>query len=335
MLRLIAGGYAEAGAKGLVELEFRNGALAVSATLANVANVSAGLALPGSSRWWLVEERAGQLVLLDGAEGWRREAVLPSGGEGPCYLALSPDGRLLAVANYDSGTVALLPLAPDGSPAGPLARHQNHGSGPSRERQEGPHAHWVGFGADRRLYAVDLGADRILAFADPARGGLEAPATVFSAPPGSGPRQLAFHPALPLAFLVSELASTLTVLERDEAGLLHARQTISTLPPGTAGESLGGAIALSADGGRLWVSNRGHDSVAAFAIDDGKARLVGHAPSGGSSPRFLLQHEDCLFVAHEKSGGVTVLALDRDGTPHLSDARADVRGAAFLALLPG
>ncbi len=186
----------------------------------------------------------------------------------------------------------------------------------------GSHIHWVGFAPDGTLYATDLGSDEVLAFLPDERG-LGTPRTAYAAPPGSGPRQIAFHPRLPVAYLVSELASTLSVLDRGGDGTWSARRIVSTLPAPC--DSLAGAILLDDD--RIHVTNRGHDSVASFAIGaDGDVRLLGHRPSGGKSPRFLLADGDRLLVGHEKYGGVTL--LPRGSGPLL--ARADVPGAAFI-----
>lgn len=339
--RVITGGYAEEGAEGLRILHVDEGGITDAGAAASIVNVSAGVRIPFTDHWLFVDESAGRVVLTGAANDWRILPCVPSGGDGPCHLALDADATMLAVANYDSGTVTLFAIDADGHPLLPPALHQNSGKGPDPDRQEGPHAHWVGFGPDGRLYVTDLGIDRVLAFpVDATTKLLGEPQPVFVAPPGSGPRQLAFHPSLPVAYLVSELASTLTVLgmpdTSDSAAHFTVRQTLSTLPANSAGENLAGAIAMSADGRYLYVTNRGHDSVAAFRIGpDGSATLIGHAPSGGSSPRYLLLLPDRqqLLVAHEKSGGVTVLPVDTSGLPHPPIARADMPGAAFLALL--
>jgi 6-phosphogluconolactonase len=331
---VLVGGYTDAGATGLLRLAATDGAFSDPVALAPFVNVSAGVPIPGTHCWWLVDERADRLILADSAHGWREIASAPSGGTGPCHLALHPSGRLLAVANYDSGSVGLLQLAPDGSPVGQTGRLQLTGSGPVPKRQEASHAHWVGFDPKGRLYIVDLGADCVLALpADAESGACGSPEVLYQAPPGSGPRQLAFDPPYRRAFLVSELASTLSVLHFDDNGRLLATQIVSTLPPSAQAESLGGAIALSEAGDRLWVSNRGDDSIAAFAVNDRGVTLIGHAASGGRSPRFLLPLRDRLLVAHEQAGGVTVLALDENGAPHPTPARAEAPGAAFMALL--
>lgn len=329
MICLIAGGYAEAGAEGLYPLALADGTLSVGPPAPGIVNVSAGVRLAEGERWFLVDERAGEVVLVDGAADWRVIARCPSGGEGPCHLALGHADRTLAVANYDSGNVEVLAVETDKAPR-PVATHREVGSGPDPERQAGPHAHWVGFGPDGRLHATDLGTDRVLAFASERLDGAE---VVFAAPPGSGPRQIAFHPRKPRAYLVSELASTLTVSDRSGPRWV-ALATLSTLPRNAPGDSLGGAIAIDDAGTRLYVSNRGHDSVATFALDDeGNATAIGHVASGGASPRFLLLVGGSLLVAHEQSGGVSLLPLDGAGRPQPLIARADVPGAAFLGVI--
>lgn len=318
----IAGGYEHAGSVGLYLLRQGTAHLRVERVVAPIRNISAGVRR--DTLWYLTDEVAGEVVVVDGAANWRQIARFASGGEAPCHLALNAGRNLLAVANYEDGTTALFPLDHRGLPIGApdRYRHDGHGAGP--ERQAGPHAHWVGFASDDTLYATDLGSDCVLGFA-PDGGRLGPARIVFAAPPGSGPRRIAFHPERPILYLLSELTSTLTVLDRRDDGMLVARQCVSTLP--APGDSLGGAILI--DGGCLHVTNRGHDSVATFAIEpDGTVRLIGHRPSGGASPRFLAIDGDRLLVAHEEQGGVTL--LPRDG-PVL--ARADVPGAAFLGAI--
>lgn len=334
---MIAGGYAGAGAPGLRIVRRSDGQLTAGEPVAGTVNVSAGIRR-GGAHWFVVDERANQVVLLDADDGWRERARVASGGEGPCHLALDDTGRLLAVANYGSGTTALFGIGDDGAPILPPAIHRHVGSGPVPGRQEGPHAHWAGFGPGGILYVADLGGDAVLAF-DVVAGTLGVPRVAYAATPGSGPRQLFFCRDRPLAYLVSELASTLTVLDVAGNGTLVARQIVSTLPAGTTTDSLGGAIAVAAD--RVYVSNRGHDSVATFAIDGpsgggagGSVRLLGHRASGGRSPRFLLVDGDHLIVAHEQAGGITALPLDERRLPGAVTARADMPGAAFLGEWP-
>jgi 6-phosphogluconolactonase len=304
---LLVGSYARLGGGGVYPLGYRDGDWTVGAPIRELVDASWGLRLRDG--YVFVEEGdEGRIVFTDAA--LHVVARRASGGAAPCHLAAGPDGQL-AVANYGDGTVALLSRND-----GPVALHRSDGHGPDAERQEGPHAHWVGFDPDAGgLYYVDLGSDRIRML--PVAGmDLAEPHTVYQAPAGSGPRHLAWHPHLPVAYLVSELAATVTVIDRVAPGAWRARAILPTLPPGVVVDTLGGAIAIDAAGTRLYVTNRGHDSVVAYGIDaDGGLTYRDHRPSGGGSPRFLLLLEDAgrLLVANEEGGSVASLPLDAGG----------------------
>lgn len=317
MTRVLIGTYAASGGPGLLPVaRAADGRWSPDAPLPHVRNASWIVASDRHGLRYAVDEAANQVAVYRGAE-WTRVAAVPSGGSAPCHLALAPDHRRLGVANYGSGTVTLLALGTDGLPQG-AETWSGAGSGPDPDRQDGPHAHWVGFASDGAAIHIDLGADRIMA----------GDRALYAAPPGSGPRHLARHPTVPLAYLVSELASTLTVLDTDDEPW-RARDILSTLPADADRDSLGGEIVLDAAAGRLYVSNRGDDSIATFAIDDpAHPRLLRHVASGGASPRFVLPVGDDLLVAHEEGGGVTVLAAE-DGYVR---QRLDVAGAAFLMI---
>jgi 6-phosphogluconolactonase len=325
--RLAIGTYAKGGGPGLMLARLEGDMLVADEVVPGIANASFGLHHQGI--WYFVDEAAGQLSAHAGPnEGWPELARVPSGGKAPCHLALHPSGRSLAAANYESGIVALIPLDDADLPGAPVATHQDAGRGPDQDRQEGPHAHWVGYvPGSSTLLAIDLGADRVFAFGGEAFG---SPSEAYRAPAGSGPRHIAFHPSLPLAYLVSELASTLTIL-RLEGSAMVAQQIAPTLPA-EAGESLGGAILLNRAADRLFVSNRGHDSVATFAVDaEGGVTLLGHTATGGASPRFLLELGEAqrLLVAHEEGGGVTMLSL-AGPLPERTGAAFEAPGACFL-----
>lgn len=328
---LFIGTYADAHGEGLVPLirDPQGGGWVAGVANPGVANASWGVAAAGTGALYFVDERAGTIGAWGTRPAWHALGEVASGGEAPCHLALSPDARRLAIANYESGEVRLVALGEDGAPGAVLGTWRRDGHGPNVERQRGPHAHWVGFSRDGEwLWSTDLGADRILALpiaGDPAAA---QPRLAWQAPAGSGPRHIAFHPARPLAYLVSELASTLTTLAV-EGATLAARDTRSTLPSGFAGDSLGGAIAIDPAGTRLWVTNRGHDSIATFALDDdGLPRPLGHMPSGGTSPRHLLVVDDTLVCPHEGDGCVAIFTL-RDGIPRPDPQRLKIPGAAF------
>jgi 6-phosphogluconolactonase len=316
MPTLHIGTYSKDGGAGLLPLNLApDGTLACGEPYAEAENAS--FAVHGNGLVYLVDERedGGINVLGRDGERWRRVARVPSGGEEPCYVSLAPDGQRLAVANYASGSAALYALDEAGLPVSPPALFRNEGSGPNAERQEGPHAHCVRFSDDgTALYLVDLAADQVLRL-PLADDGFGEVSLAWTAPAGSGPRHLLFHPERPLALLLSELAATLTLLSQGPLGF-ETRQTLPTAPEDFTGENLGGHLVLSADGSRIYVSNRGHDSLAVFALADERVELLQHIASGGKHPRHfvLLEDERKLVVAHEKDGCVAAFDLAPDGT---------------------
>lgn len=242
----------------------------------------------------------------------------PSGGVGPCHLSVDHTGRILMVANYASGSVAVLPIRPDGGVGKASAIVQHHGAGLDRERQSGPHAHGVVSSPDNRFALVaDLGLDRVLIYRiEPSTGRLWAnnPAGVMVRP-GAGPRHLTFHPSRPLVYVVTELDNTVIAFEWDAAqGALHELQTVSSLPRSFDGVSYGAEIACDPTGCFLYVTNRGHDSVAIFRVDEstGTVSLITHLPCGGKHPRHLAihPHNRWLLVANQDSDSIVVFHRD-------------------------
>ncbi|MBY5992855.1 lactonase family protein [Ferrimonas balearica] len=257
------------------------------------------------------------------AFAWQAGALRPLGqqssqGASPCHLSLHPDGQALAVANYMGGNSAVLPVEVDGALRPATARWAYQGQGPNTERQEAPHAHYAQWSADgRHLYTVDLGSDTLWQQED----GRSEPAVALKLHPGDGPRHLAFHPTLPVAYLLNELSNTLVVADRNvEDGTLSERQRLATLPEGFTGHSQAAAVKLSADGTRLYLSNRGHNSLAVFEVSsDGALVLMQHIDSGGDWPRDFALSQDgrWLVVANERSGRLALFAVAEDGS--LSD----------------
>lgn len=335
---LIVGTYERLGGTGLVPLTLCGDSMVVAPSINGAPDASFGL---WSSRWqrffFVAEQESGRLVTCD-ADLRTVGADAAAGGAAPCHLAIDPDERLLAVANYESGSVALFRIDAGVLPSSPTAMRQLAGHGTDPDRQAGPHAHWVGFGGDGRwLYVVDLGTDAVLRLSvDPEAATLGEAEIAYAVPAGSGPRHLAFHPAGRRAYLVSELASTLTVLDVDFRGTLTPVQTLSTLPNG-ASDSLGGAIVINAAADRLYVTNRGHDSIAVFALNPDGATLVQTMASGGASPRFLLllEGERRLLVANEEGGTVRQFGIEDDGRLEPAGEPVEIPGAVFLARRPG
>lgn len=241
----------------------------------------------------------------------------PSEGAAPCYVGTDRTGRFAMVANYVSGTVAALPIDSHGGISKATQVVQQEGKGPVSDRQEGPHAHCViPHPSNRFVVAADLGADRVFVYRFDAKAGslTHAPESDGVMPPGTGPRHLAFHPKLPLLFVSGELNSTVTALHCDaKSGALTSAQTVSTLPEGWKGTNYPADIHMAPNGRTLYVSNRGHNSVAVFSIAaNGALALEQVMPTGGDWPRnFTLDPSGrWLLVANQKSNSVTVFSRD-------------------------
>ena len=244
----------------------------------------------------------------------------PSGGGAPCFVSVDSSGRALLVANYAGGSVALLSIQMDYTLAPAASVVQHTGKGPNAERQEGPHAHCIiPDPTNRFALAADLGADRVfiyhLALEGRSLRHIEEGDAVMR--PGSGPRHIAFHPTLPLVFVANELDSTVATLrfdaERRALSLLDAR---STLPAGWTGTNYPADIHVASNGRTLYVSNRGHNSIAVFSVAEstGALALEQVVATEGDWPRnFSLDPSGrWLLVANQRSGSIVVFACDPD-----------------------
>jgi 6-phosphogluconolactonase len=261
------------------------------------------------------EDDRGMIDVLTTEGGLQWVARVPSAGGKPCHCALDASEGFLAVANYESGEVTVFTLDPrTGLPRENPWQYRGAGQGPDKERQTGPHAHWVGFAPDQRwLISTDLGADRIRAFPfDPDQGVMGGDREAYVAQSGSGPRWLAFLGDGHRAILVSELASTITLLSWHD-GWFEVLDCCPISPTGGDG-SLGGHIVLDATCAFAYVTERGDDTVAAFSISGKRLSYLGAVTSGGVSPRFLCWlDERTLLVAHEEDGPITALHRQEDG----------------------
>ncbi len=335
-VRLIAGTYAREGGKGLYPISFdpTRDRWQVGAPIPGIDDASFGVGGgPGGAYYFVREKAAGEIAAY--APDWSRRGIAPTAGADPCYVAIDHASGCLAVANYSSGSVAFHRLdARTGIPGEPVVfRHSGHG--PNAARQEAPHAHWVGFSPDRRwLHSVDLGTDTIFAYRfDPRARTLAEPVSAWCAPPGAGPRHLVHHPRRPLAYIVCELSNTVIQLDARADGSFTTRHTVSTLPGGYKGASQAAHIAIDQAGRRLYVSNRGHDSVAVFALDAaGVPSLIQHIPSGGNWPRFLLvlEAQRRVVVGNERSGTLAIFRIESDGRLASTGQTLPVPGAVFV-----
>jgi len=243
----------------------------------------------------------------------------PSYSFAPCHLIVHPSGRYVLVANYVGGVVAMYPLEADGRLGQASEVLRLAGSGP-HPRQEASHPHSVGLSPDGRFaYVPDLGTDQVMIYQVDTLAGRLAPAGQATVPPASGPRHIALSSNGRFAYVINELSSTIAVFRRElETGQLDSLQLISTLPEGFSGDNLCADIRLSPDGRFLYGSNRGHNSLAIFAVDGASGRLAaqGHEPTRGDFPRNFALTPDgsALYVANQNTGNIVVFQRQGDGS---------------------
>ena len=239
-------------------------------------------------------------------------------GTNGVHQALDPSGRFWIVANYASGSLAVLPVRADGALAPATQILPMPGElGPHRTEQAFSHPHQIVFAPDgRHLLAPDKGLDRV--FVLRLHDGHLAIVSQTAMRPGAGPRHIAFHPSLTLAFLVNELDSTLATCRWDgETGALTPVHLAPTLPPDFFGASTAAAIVGTPCGRFVYASNRGQDGIARFRVDADATRLepAGWTPSGGRDPRFMTlgpcgRH---LLVANEQGDSLVEFTIDANG----------------------
>jgi 6-phosphogluconolactonase len=243
---------------------------------------------------------------------------VPSGGGAPCYITLDRAGKFVLVANYVGGSVAVFPILKDGKIGDASSFLQHVGNGPDPDRQSSPHAHCImPDPANRFILAADLGIDRILVYRFDARAGkLSAtPANEAVMAPGAGPRHLAFHPSGRIVYVVNELDSTVSTLRYDAAtGGLSILQTVPSLRERMTGRNAPADVHVHASGRFLYMSNRGVDNIAVFAIDKRTSMLqpLQFEPTGGNWPRnFAIDPSGrFLFVANERSSTIVTHRID-------------------------
>jgi 6-phosphogluconolactonase len=271
-----------------------------------------------------LDAQSGKLTLLN---------QLPALGDDPCYITFDKTGKYVLIANYTSGNVAVFPILADGKLGEHTALLTDEGIlGPNKKRQEGPHAHWIGVSARNRFaYVADLGLDRVLIYNfDAATGtlirsdaapsnaepGAAKPSDAFSATlsPGTGPRHVAFSPDGNFMYVLGELQSTVTVFANGARETYREMQRVSALPEKFAGRNDAAEIALHPGGRWLYTSNRGHDTIAVFAVDPEKGilRKTGDFPTGGKEPRHFAIDPTGRFLLAENqlSNSIVVFSID-------------------------
>jgi len=319
-MRLYVGTYSSADSAGIHRLRFdeRRGTFEYEAGYAGVEQPSYVLPNASGTALYAASEtndgKVAAFAIEPGSGALRPLNVRSTGGGAPCHLALSRDGRLLFAANYAGGSVAVVPLEADGSLAERSELRVHEGRGARADRQEAPHPHSANVDPSGRYVVVpDLGIDRLVMYAIEGNGLRRMAETAL--PAGTGPRHLAFHPTLPAAYVAGELDNTVTVLAvEDEPFALAATQRVATLPDTFEGESTSADIHVTPDGSLLFVSNRGHDSLAAYRVDaaDGRLTPIGFFPSGGRTPRNFAISPDGAFLiaANQQSDALVAFRID-------------------------
>ena len=264
----------------------------------------------GAISVFAIDRESGKLKLLQ---------QVSSLGAGPAHLSLDKTGRFLMVANYNGGSVAVFPIGDDGRLGSHTAFVQHAGSSVNRDRQAGPHAHSIQVTNDNRFaIAADLGLDKLLVYRFDANTGTLTPGNpgFVEVDPGAGPRHVAFAPSGKFVYLVSEMASTVTVFAYKQVpGTLHRLQTIPTLPKNFAGSNTAAEIEVDAKGEYLYVSNRGNDSIEVFGIDPGNGLLkhIEWVASAGKTPRnFVIDPSGkWLLAANQDSNEIRIFQIDQ------------------------
>lgn len=264
----------------------------------------------GAVSSFAIDRRTGKLTFLN---------QVPSGGPGPCYVSLDQAGHFVLVANYDGGSVSVFPVLKDGrlGQASAFIQHAGHSVNP--KRQEGPHAHCIEVDRnDRFAVAADLGLDRLLVYRFDSKAGTLAPnnPSFAEVKPGSGPRHFVFDPRGRFLYLVDEMGSTIYAFSYDSRnGVLRPLQSFSSVPESYHGVNYAAEIAVHPSGKFLYVSNRGDDSMAVFAIDPVKHTLtpVQYISTQGKFPRSfgITPDGSYLLAANQKSDSVVIFRIDQ------------------------
>lgn len=276
----------------------------------------------GTVSAFAVNRKDGQLELLN---------TVRSGGAGPTYVSIHPNGRFLLVANYFGGSISVLPIQSDGRLGEATDVKNDEGKiGPPRAKNAPPgsfafsghdrtHAHMIQADPSGRFVLhVDLGLDRIYVWKFDDQKGTLSPAEQpwVTLPPGDGPRHFHFHPNGKWLYSIQEEGSTIVLFDYDAAsGKLTERQTVPSLPPGYAGSNFCSEILVSADGKVVYGGNRLHDSIGVFSVGgNGELKQIGNEPTRGNYPRSFSFDPTgrFLYCCNQRADNVTIFEVNRE-----------------------
>ncbi|MER6025877.1 lactonase family protein [Streptomyces sp. NPDC001851] len=299
---------------GLASYDPSTGLITGSGTLTGVPDPSYLAVHPDGRTLYAVDEREDGAVTAVRLTDLRILGARSTGGAGPCHLSVHPSGRWLLSADYGSGSVAVHPVDASGS-LGERTALVTHSAPPPGPGQQGPHAHQCLTSPDGgHVLAVDLGTDTVYSYRLDHENGTLTEVAQAHTRPGAGPRHLTFHPGGRYAYLANEVDDTVAVCAYDPAS---GRLTIGEPQPtgSDGGTNYPAQFVVTADGGYAFLANRGHNSLARYAVeaDGARLRLLGTVPAGGDFPRQIALSPDggLLFAANQRSGTVTVFHVDR------------------------
>ena len=320
---LYIGTYTDEGSKGIYVSEFdtAQGKLLEPKLAAKITNPSFQYITKDGSLLWSVSEAEDGTGLVRGFDLNKTTGELKSlssfatGGIGPCYVSMDETKNIVMAANYKSGNVFIIPVDENGTATGKGFNHQHTGKGPNLNRQEDPHAHSIRVGPDSKyVYSADLGTDKIYVYAvDHNQLNLY---TELSIAPGSGPRHIDFHPGKKAMAVVNELKGTVTLFKPDNTGCFSQYySTTSTLPPDFDDFNKCADVHFSPDGKFLYASNRGHNSIVIFKVNQETMDLetVGWQQETIVWPRnfTIAPSGNYLLVANKDANTITVFTVNK------------------------
>ena len=325
MYRFYIGTYtARSGSKGIYTAEFDPalGAMRIVGETVS-SNPSFAAINKAGTRLYTVNEKPGahgdasSYAIDRGTGGLSFLGMVAAGGASPCYIGLDPSERAAIVTNYSSGSVSIFPLDDDGALSQASHTVTHEGKSVNEGRQAQAHAHSFIIDAAGRVIVADLGMDKLMVYDIDHSGSRPSLAfrTAVDAPPGAGPRHMAFDAGYRRLYVVGELDSSVNAYDYDKAsGGLSLFQSVSSLPPGFGGKNIGADIHMSADGRFLYSSNRGEDSIAVFSVDVGSGALtfVATQPTFGRTPRnFAIDPSGrWLLAANQDTDNIVSFRLD-------------------------
>jgi 6-phosphogluconolactonase len=326
-LLLYVGTYTKGKSEGIYvyRMNLSSGALTHAFTAKNVSNPSF-LAIDPTRRFLYAANESDQFAgkkgggvtafAIDQKTGDLRKLNEQNSPGVPCHVSVHPSGKFVFAANYGGGSVVLYPVRADGgiNEASDVAQHTGKGADP--KRQDGPHAHSITpDSAGAYTFAPDLGLDKVMIYRIDTKNGKFIPNGFASTKPGAGPRHFDFHPSGKFAYVIDELDSTVTAFTYDKSkGALTEIQALSALPAGFKGTSYCADVHVHPSGKFLYGSNRGHDSIVIYGIDQatGKLSLIGHESTVGKWPRnFGIDPTGAfLLVANQNTDNVVTFRID-------------------------